>query len=1362
MGADDESSSRRLALIRFVRSLDEDATLAFPDKVNKLWLLLAAAKNTRLHGVEESVLRWLFKQMSGNAEGAELARRYPLSWTIISHIIPQIPPQSLGRSLAYLRFISILHQTLEDVNRAQRRPPGISEDINGVDTGDESANGTRKRKRDDAFPTGIDQLRTPEGCIKSATEVFRALGSLLDQGEHLAATGAPEKRVGAEHIKSLFSSSSDESRDVTARLLLICDRSLSVLEHGIGQDQASWVGILTAIWNLRLHNKEDNLEFARHLYEPVSSIISRVKGIAGTAPVAASNTVRDLWVRQLEQFLSTCFIRPTRQKYIIDEDVEVLRTALNVAGRNLTGSVIILWDVAARSPRDPSDPKSKAEHSFWIQGVFRVLLEVIKPLEPVAPNDILVRLLDIAIDTSSVPSTATLRAITRENTLGSDETDWSLISKVVSCDADVFLMDENIIEDVFSRISSQKEEDSKTRDEIVTKIIMPLETAFAKARDLSGFIQKWYELLCKSPEHSLNQTIWFDPKIRQQLGNILQSALTSTQLLRVLERLDSSSDNRGALLVVLDGICGGITEEDFIQSVDSKIFSMVYDGKTYEGVSPDVLSLRWRISSRMASWETSDDIYRLWGEIKSDMKKIIKKASLSDPETFAAFSCCLHLWLANYPGGKHETDIAKLTCSFLERLISAIRTDGNPHAFEHYINLVFRRVPKLAELPKQEANGVSDLIANLFWHVGQQLAAKDELQRHNPLQLLLHNFDVKDEETLIDALISQPLNVLDSNDDQSGWVRPESLSVLSILLDFPSEAFTKGRRKRIMSSWKKWRSVITTHALQDSQYAATVLRLLIRINQQPTFYESMEFDDLVHISLSIIKHDKTLLPFVEKLVELVLRHMVANVEGPSRAYLAQASSFAKKLETKKPEDTTAQILLMKGLVFALNNAPSTKSYSSVINLEEIIQKLDEMMQRSLSEFTSESEDPAAFAEDDTKLLLLSVTMSAAACVRETRPGRSIKLPNKALRQLDAISTAYVSRELDIVWKLRTFLVRNFRDRYNVKTFSLQLGQATTKVDEDLIYDLVAAFSHASNRDTIHQLLKELVSGSKLTSGPIGPLLAVRKLVELQQGSHISPSQNEEQVLDFAALHEQLIPLLSRSDSLRHFKHISDILLLLLEKHANSMTQFSIETTLSTIVDVCSSRGPKIEEAKAAGEIYDKLYKLVAVVLKRHRLRLRGHFPVLIVALQSLLGTLLADPSSFATDRSSRSEPPWLISRLQARHAERFTRLLTLICEPSAASVARGRSNGLDSATDAAKRAAGQDMFTILELYIKLQLEVNVLRDIRKALEPGVHAILDITPQGYRRVLNESLDANGRAVFRQMFTDYKKFGKWTGV
>ncbi|KAK6952950.1 hypothetical protein Daesc_005247 [Daldinia eschscholtzii] len=510
------------------------------------------------------------------------------------------------------------------------------------------------------------------------------------------------------------------------------------------------------------------------------------------------------------------------------------------------------------------------------------------------------------------------------------------------------------------------------------------------------------------------------------------------------------------------------------------------------------------------------------------------------------------------------------------------------------------------------------------------------------------------------------------------------------------------------------------------------------------------------------KDDEKVVALLEKLIDLIIRQMVTSADGPSLTYLAEASSFVKGLESKASKYTAAQILLVKSIVSALHNSPN-KSYSSSIDVDEATGKLEQMVQTNLTKFASESKKKELVAEDESILISLSGTISGAACVADTCE-RRIELTEKTISQLESISTSFISKKIHLGWKLQAFLLRNNPDRYDLRDLLRQLEQASTVVDEDLVYNIVEAFVKARGQLIRDQLLGELIGSGKLTSGAIGPILAVRRLVELHQGSAPSSSSSETQdIIDLGVVHERLASLLSRAESLRHFQQLSEVLLLLLDKHANSMTQFNIESTLSSVVRVCSQEGPKFQVPNAAGEIYDKLYRLVALILKRHRLRLTGHFPILLTALRALLATLLADPSlDKADETSSQAHPPWLESHLQPRHAERFTRLLTLICEPSAASVARARSSELDSATDIAKRTAGQDMFTILELYIKLQLEVKVPRDIRKALEPGVYSVLDITPQGCRRVLNESLDANGRAIFRDMFANYKKFGKWTGV
>lgn len=264
---------------------------------------------------------------------------------------------------------------------------------------------------------------------------------------------------------------------------------------------------------------------------------------------------------------------------------------------------------------------------------------------------------------------------------------------------------------------------------------------------------------------------------------------------------------------------------------------------------------------------------------------------------------------------------------------------------------------------------------------------------------------------------------------------------------------------------------------------------------------------------------------------------------------------------------------------------------------------------------------------------------------------------------------------------------------------------------------------------------------------------------------LSITAEGERPFDLASAQVTLANALAhKASSLEQLKNTAQVLELLLDRHATSMTQINIEHTLAIVTEICSSETLSISnsDSTVAGGIFDTLYHLVAIILKRHRLRLEGHHHLLISALQSLLRVLLADPAKSKQTNSNFLYPSWLDNRLKARHAAKFSRLVTLICEPSAASVARGKHNSLDSATDAVKRSAGQHMFWVISLYIKLQLEGNVSRDMRKELTAGVHSILSITPESSRRILNESMDESGRAIFRNMFTEWKKFGKWSGV
>lgn len=197
-----------------------------------------------------------------------------------------------------------------------------------------------------------------------------------------------------------------------------------------------------------------------------------------------------------------------------------------------------------------------------------------------------------------------------------------------------------------------------------------------------------------------------------------------------------------------------------------------------------------------------------------------------------------------------------------------------------------------------------------------------------------------------------------------------------------------------------------------------------------------------------------------------------------------------------------------------------------------------------------------------------------------------------------------------------------------------------------------------------------------------------------------------------------------------------------------MTQWNVEITLSTICDLCAPNA-----APHTTVSFSAMCKLVEIIIKKHRLRLEGHYHLLLATLQSLLQNLIVNQRPRPAEDQS----------IQEAKAQGYARLITMVCEPTAGTVTRSHHQGaLDSATDAAKRTAGRHMYLVMMLYVKLQLEDTISREVREALEPAMNSIFDITSPEGRKILNDAMDGSGRAILREMFTRYTKFGKWQGV
>jgi nucleolar pre-ribosomal-associated protein 2 len=258
----------------------------------------------------------------------------------------------------------------------------------------------------------------------------------------------------------------------------------------------------------------------------------------------------------------------------------------------------------------------------------------------------------------------------------------------------------------------------------------------------------------------------------------------------------------------------------------------------------------------------------------------------------------------------------------------------------------------------------------------------------------------------------------------------------------------------------------------------------------------------------------------------------------------------------------------------------------------------------------------------------------------------------------------------------------------------------------------------------------------------------------------------------AQAHYALCDRLEKATSPATFLLTSKAIHLLIDQNPACMTQFNIGRTLSCVLTV-SARASTPALVAESPDVYPSLCRLVAMLIRRYRKRLEDSFHILVDTLQGLLRLLLSRPHEEAATAgpatATTQEETW------ARDARHFSRLLTLICEPAVGSGSTSAVQGsggprpaaLDSEKDRARRFAGQFMYYVLMAYVRLQVEEHgaaaaVPHAVRAALEPGMFAIMDVTTRGGKGIMSAAMDASTRAVLREMYKRYERFGKWTGV
>jgi len=198
--------------------------------------------------------------------------------------------------------------------------------------------------------------------------------------------------------------------------------------------------------------------------------------------------------------------------------------------------------------------------------------------------------------------------------------------------------------------------------------------------------------------------------------------------------------------------------------------------------------------------------------------------------------------------------------------------------------------------------------------------------------------------------------------------------------------------------------------------------------------------------------------------------------------------------------------------------------------------------------------------------------------------------------------------------------------------------------------------------------------------------------------------------------------------------------------------------------VTSISGP--QTGSGSSDIFTCLTRLFGTLLAIHRSKLGGRHHLVVLALQGLLHCLFT-PYTSTTDSSHRLQrPSWLKdTKLVAEHTTAYARLLSSMCDPTVSAVTRSKNRArqeLNDETKKAKSIAGQHLQYVIMDFCQCQLQGRMDPEVRRALNPGLYAIFDAMSQEVMRTVNSALDAPGRAIFKMVYDDYRRFGRWQGA
>jgi nucleolar pre-ribosomal-associated protein 2 len=997
---------------------------------------------------------------------------------------------------------------------------------------------------------------------------------------------------------------------------------------------------------------------------------------------------------------------------------------------------------------------------------------------------------------------------------GLSEVEWSLTALLIELGVDIFLPNsgladsDKLLEALLSKImlhwQTGVSTDSST-EVIKTGIVLPLLRGFTGARDLATFMEIWYQQLGNVETARMRNggnlglfTVWEDDDLCNAYGDLLRNPLN--QNLAAAQMRAAASDIRGD-----DGVIN--TSEDAYGQVVILESGFRKRPVNLADSNADLESVLGTVISSLSSKQILHWRWRLWRLVRSlaennthktDSGLGVKLLNLTGEAVTSIRRChqesqnklsarleCIEAYQFILAAIKHTNDGAEFPTAMKEatdfiKTISAKNAlqsmsspwDGRSESIDSPTILSLAYVLTLVRSPRVWCRIEPEVRRSLFGHILSLVTAQYQ-PSSSTLETLASGArflqawaSIVSHEYLLNTpvIINDLINVISERvkDDP-----PNRKLYIESLQRIPATSIRRSQRGAMLDLLQ---GVVMQ---QDSSPVVTVgiLSLMAKLSEmsKSTAQLTGSWEPVWEIAKAITLQGADVDLEIMKAFRFLHRAVFAKL-------LLLAEGDRRKLFKKMYRKISAKIAKLQSL-----NPSSMECFFLRLSLSQFWQY------RSQLEDAIDGSELASIRERMFGLVVADLRLAKDQCKKQPLEETiSLIKTLDALEDFEDLATNHVEVK-KFLSKIESYVEKSADSGSSVRRHIRRRVLATQGQEKSVTVPVVQ-YAESLPLQQMYSEQQQLFIWSTTdqfrsmsTASLLRVIREVRQLgflgknagyILLIAGLAISAAPSTEdresdQATELSLICTGITEAISQTKSHVEFVLATECLDVLLRNHPRCISQWNVDSLLSCIAVCASKSGPRINP-EYSGMIYIRLCRLLGLLLGLHRQKIGGRFHLILPAMQRLLHCLFAKAKKRASrlaksDTGSAQQPHWL-SQLDATHATHFTRLLTSLCDPTVSAVSRptphGASHeGLTDQTKKAKRIAGQYLQYLIMDYAQRSLLGTLSPEVKAALLPGLYSALDVMSRETMRAMNAGLDISGRAVFKSLYDDYMRFGKW---